>query len=293
MGNGWTRYRADDVFDTEIMHCVYSDDPGDWLSQANHVFSSLEITSNLEDYVRIGHINFTLTVGNARGDPPTGYLFLCAKGDLQTGPSSFSWPNYPAHWSLDPEGIEALSTEETARLGFPPFQVGTEVVGKSWDASVYAGLHQFHQGKGFDPDSQDVARYLGHPLYELCGDVSSPFAHVDDFDDTEDADDEWADAQSSQNEDSDCDVGSDAEDGVGKDSICVESHEQQAPQGDQWSMDGYTGTKHREDLEPQAANNPSTGGGFIHRIFRALRHSLVVEVDSANIDSDPISPFLV
>ncbi|KAJ7745141.1 hypothetical protein B0H16DRAFT_1889505 [Mycena metata] len=60
------------------------------------------------------------------------------------------------------------------------------------------------------------------------------------------------------------------------------------------SMDsGYTDTKHQVNLEPQTANDPRTGGGFIHRIFGVLQHTLVVEVDSDNIDTDPISPFLV
>ncbi|KAJ7755486.1 hypothetical protein B0H16DRAFT_715739 [Mycena metata] len=38
---------------------------------------------------------------------------------------------------------------------------------RSWDASVYAGLRKFHRAKGFDPDSQDVARHLGYPLYQV------------------------------------------------------------------------------------------------------------------------------
>ncbi|KAJ7735460.1 hypothetical protein B0H16DRAFT_1245944, partial [Mycena metata] len=75
------------------------------------------------------------------------------------------------YWSLDPEGIEVLSTEEVERLGFPPFRLATEIKIMSWDAGVYAGLRKFHQAKGFDPDSQDIARYLGYPLYV------SPFTH--------------------------------------------------------------------------------------------------------------------
>ncbi|KAJ7706601.1 hypothetical protein B0H16DRAFT_1746865 [Mycena metata] len=286
MGNGWTRYRADDVFNTRIMLEVYSIDPEGWLSQANHVFSHLEITSNLEDYV-----------GNAQ--PAPGYLFLCPKEDFRTGHASFGWPNRPAYWSLDPEGIEALSTEEAEELGFPPFQLATRVSGMFWDIGVYAGLCQVHQGKGFNPDSQDVARLLGDPLYELSRDVNPPFAHVDDFHEAEetpghtDTDDEWPDAQSSTHEDFGCDEGPDAEGGVREDSIGVE---QPAAQVNQESIDsdcGYTGTKHQANLEPQTANDPRTGGGFIHRIFGALRQSLVVEADSDNIDSDPISPFLV
>ncbi|KAJ7755118.1 hypothetical protein B0H16DRAFT_730255 [Mycena metata] len=152
-----------------------------WLSQASHVFGRLQITSNLEDYVRIEDVSFTLAIGDARGVPPTGFLFLCPPKDFQTGPTSFRWPNRPAYWSLDSEGIKALSTEEATRLGFPPFQLTTEIRGRSWDDSVYAGLCKFHQAKGFDPDSQDVARNLGHPLYELSHDVNPPFAHAEEI----------------------------------------------------------------------------------------------------------------
>ncbi|KAF7353337.1 hypothetical protein MSAN_01521900 [Mycena sanguinolenta] len=47
----------------------------------------------------------------------------------------------------------------------------------SWDNSVYEGLRRFHQGKGFDPDSQDLARHLGYPLFELSSDKSAPFEY--------------------------------------------------------------------------------------------------------------------
>ncbi|KAJ7723996.1 hypothetical protein B0H16DRAFT_329394 [Mycena metata] len=35
---------------------------------------------------------------------------------------------------------------------------------------------------GFAPDSQEIARHLGHPLYQLCDEVAveTPFAHVTD-----------------------------------------------------------------------------------------------------------------
>ncbi|KAJ6526102.1 hypothetical protein B0H19DRAFT_1275952 [Mycena capillaripes] len=55
----------------------------------------------------------------------------------------------------------------------------TEIWTKFWDSSVYAGLRQFHRGKGFEPDSQDVAQNLGYPLYELSDQINPSFAHVD------------------------------------------------------------------------------------------------------------------
>lgn len=54
----------------------------------------------------------------------------------------------------------------------------TQVVGLSWNTSVYAGLRQFHQAKGFDPESQEVARHLGYSYYQLPSQRDAlPFAH--------------------------------------------------------------------------------------------------------------------
>ncbi|KAJ7165908.1 hypothetical protein C8R46DRAFT_870128, partial [Mycena filopes] len=85
------------------------------------------------------------------------------------------WPRCPAYWSLDPSGAERLSMEEATRLGFPCFNLKTEVHGR--DTSVYAGLRQFHQAKGFNAESQDVAQHLGRPFYQLSGNIDPLFAH--------------------------------------------------------------------------------------------------------------------
>jgi hypothetical protein len=66
-------------------------------------------------------------------------------------------------------GDVRLTSEEADNLGFPSITLTTTIPGYSYDASVYAGLRRFHEGKGFDPDSQDVARHLDLPLIELCG----------------------------------------------------------------------------------------------------------------------------
>ena len=109
--------------------------------------------------------------------PPEGYLFLCPVQHLQPNPGSFQWPESPAYWSTDPFGTERLSTEEATDLGFPSIELTVNVNGHSWDESVYAGLRTFHRAKGFDPDTQDVARHLGYPLYQLSSNVEPIFAH--------------------------------------------------------------------------------------------------------------------
>jgi hypothetical protein len=108
---------------------------------------------------------------------PEGFLFLCPPIDFQIGPSSFRWPECPAYWSLDPLGVKRLSMEDATHLGFPSICFSDMARGMNWDASAYAGLRQFYQAKGFNPDSQDIARHLGYPIYQLSPGVGVPLAH--------------------------------------------------------------------------------------------------------------------
>ncbi|KAJ7198200.1 hypothetical protein C8J57DRAFT_1019789, partial [Mycena rebaudengoi] len=70
-------------------------------------------------------------------------------------------------WSFDRTDSTRLSTEEATRLGLPKIQLEAHITGFYWDTSVYAGLHQLHQGKGFDPETHNLARQLDYPLFEL------------------------------------------------------------------------------------------------------------------------------
>lgn len=118
---------------------------------------------------------FKLEVSRTAQEPPAGFFFLCPPEDFKTEPSSYRWPGCPAYWSLDPSGVDRLTLEEATRLGFPAFQCTTELWGKSWDDSVYEGLRKFYRAKGLDPDSQELARHLGYPLYELSSEADSTF----------------------------------------------------------------------------------------------------------------------
>ncbi|KAJ7803167.1 hypothetical protein B0H13DRAFT_2494643 [Mycena leptocephala] len=178
--NGWTRYSACDVSGLKLYSLTFFWYVHQWLSQANHVFSRLRITSNYDGYAFVDRVDFRLEILTTSRNPPDGYLFVCPQGDLQSQPGSFIWPDCPAYWSLDPAGVERLTAEKAGKLGFPAIELKTELYGHSWDASVYAGLRKFHQAKGFDPDSQDIALHLDERLYRLSSEVETPFAHVDD-----------------------------------------------------------------------------------------------------------------
>ncbi|KAF7372516.1 hypothetical protein MVEN_00113500 [Mycena venus] len=188
--DGWTRFPSNDVVDTSITI-------GDtvprvetcriWLSQANHIFSCIRFTSNVEDLDLVHSVHFELKLSATEEKPPPGFLFLCPAASFKTGPSSFRWPDIPAYWSLDPSGAERISMNEATQIGFPAIDLTTDIWTRSWDDSVYAGLRHFHQAKTFNPETPDVARHLGYPLYQLSSKVDPPFAHVEEAWDSDEA----------------------------------------------------------------------------------------------------------
>ncbi|KAJ7252948.1 hypothetical protein C8J57DRAFT_1519741 [Mycena rebaudengoi] len=160
MESGWTRVIFGDIPRRHFIHRIdglaYKDA---WHAQANHIFDCAKIPSKYSTYGFIDSLCYQLSLLEENAIPH-GYLFLCPLKDLQDSfPSEFRYPACPAYWSLDPSGTERLGSEEAERLGFPSFT--------SWDDLVYAGIREFHEAKGFDPYSQDVAREFGYPLYEV------------------------------------------------------------------------------------------------------------------------------
>ncbi|KAJ6476491.1 hypothetical protein C8R47DRAFT_1075709 [Mycena vitilis] len=158
MGNGWTRVIA---HEGAMMLVVYPVNPAtaplseSWLSQANWIFKSL-LKMWLPDHV--------LDI-----DVPAGYLFLCPPKDFESGDGRYrrARPS-DAYWSLDECGNDRLSLKEAQELGFPYVTLCTYIACTSWDKNVYDGLRQVHLAKGFAPESQEVARHLGMPLYQVA-----------------------------------------------------------------------------------------------------------------------------
>ncbi|KAJ6484568.1 hypothetical protein DFH09DRAFT_1340002 [Mycena vulgaris] len=184
---GWTRFRSCVL--SNVCIYAYAHIPQSyrsfWLAQANHIFSHLRVTSKHEYYVFIHMVLFYLEISTMKENIPEGYLFLCRMEDVGSGQCSVRWPDCPAYWSLDASGAERLTTEKATELGFPAIELQVWALGPSWDESVYAGLRTFHRGKGFDPQSLDIARHLSFPLFQF---TSQPV----DEDDSAKEDDEAA-----------------------------------------------------------------------------------------------------
>ncbi|KAJ7759762.1 hypothetical protein DFH07DRAFT_817099 [Mycena maculata] len=169
MKNGWTRVHSSQLSDAHIGRIIDASgrESKAWLAQANHIFNRFGITSNHEDYLFAHLVCYRLKF-RVNDNLPHGYLFLCPLEDLQSNTNtSFQHPTCPAYWSLDASGILRLSAEKAEEQGFPYIELTTEVQGRYWDSKVYAGLREFHQSKTFDPETQEVARELGYPFYEI------------------------------------------------------------------------------------------------------------------------------
>ncbi|KAJ7848724.1 hypothetical protein B0H14DRAFT_3671391, partial [Mycena olivaceomarginata] len=158
-----------------------------WFAQVNYIFSLLKVGSNHEDYsvssssclCHIYHspcqpvtelvhqVEISIRISKATHNPPDGYLFVWSPEPFEAGPTLIHWSADAAYWSLDPSGSNKLSHEESSRLGFPSIELRINVYALSWDETVYAGLRKFDECKGFDPESQDVARELGYPLFKV------------------------------------------------------------------------------------------------------------------------------
>ncbi|KAJ7636193.1 hypothetical protein FB45DRAFT_1024325 [Roridomyces roridus] len=148
-----------------------------WFSQANYMFTKLGITSGHENHGVVGSVAFELEFSPQEGVLPDGYLFLCPTEHFQIGPNSFQCPELPWYWSLDETGAHPLSESDSLQRGFPSVELHTTVDIRTWNARIYEALRHFYRGKGFDPESQEVALWLGQPLYYPC---AQSFAYVEE-----------------------------------------------------------------------------------------------------------------
>ncbi|KAJ6601949.1 hypothetical protein DFH09DRAFT_1270804 [Mycena vulgaris] len=179
MEDGWTRMHSSE-FEAVRLLCFWMAQGIDgaygiqksWLAQANYIFVHTNTTSNLKDY----SVRYQFDKGAVSESIPSGYLFLCPVADLRSNtPGRFRIPQCAAYWSLDPSGLDRMNPDEAQQAGFPALELKMQVMGERWENSVYAGLRQFDAGKGFHPDSQELARHLGYPLFTLSSEIDTPY----------------------------------------------------------------------------------------------------------------------
>ncbi|KAF7340330.1 hypothetical protein MVEN_01952200 [Mycena venus] len=192
MPTGWTRVELPNDPDQDSYHlsagagleCHQADNVMKWwLSQQNYVCKHLQsvIAAGVPLHIITDicfhcFLNTQLDGFTLRGtfmtDAPLNkvYLFLfppqvkVLNGQLAiTNPSDAE----KYYWAFDPAGLDRLTHESAEEIGLPTPEFSTEVDGPTWNECEYAMIREFHSGKDFDPESQDVAIAMGYPLVDI------------------------------------------------------------------------------------------------------------------------------
>ncbi|KAJ7436333.1 hypothetical protein FB451DRAFT_1307514 [Mycena latifolia] len=151
-----------------------------WLSQANTIlpgkrgnegnrFGVIDMIS----YQLLFDTGFKHVLRN-HGTTVESHLFLCPL-HLRTNDTRFSLGLAEAghyYWSMDPTGTTRLSPEDSDTLGLPRFRFEFRAWGTFWELYHYNAVREFHQAKGFDPDSLDVTQLLGLPVVHTEDEIS-------------------------------------------------------------------------------------------------------------------------
>ncbi|KAF7353126.1 hypothetical protein MSAN_01500000 [Mycena sanguinolenta] len=131
-----------------------------WMAQANHIFAELEDKTHEQSALIESGSSFECFIAQTITLLRAIYLFVLPR-------ISTSVPN-PMQIYINGQPVQLIGPSILLVL-----ITSTRMAGTYWDHSVYEGLQRFHEGKGFDPYSREVARQLGYPLYEVLSDLGS------------------------------------------------------------------------------------------------------------------------
>ncbi|KAJ7757339.1 hypothetical protein DFH07DRAFT_772821 [Mycena maculata] len=91
---------------------------------------------------------------------PLQFLISVRDNRYTLAPSDFS----PYFWASGPAGTKLLAPDECDNLGLPRLKLSFQSWGTFWEPYHYSAIQEFHQAKGFDPESLDVTRLLRLPI---------------------------------------------------------------------------------------------------------------------------------
>jgi len=147
-----------------------------WVTQAHHIFAKLRSTSRQEDFAVIDELKCNVTVTLASLSEKLPYLFLRAPTAQVHGtrviiclPES-DW----MRWSFNQSGVPSCTDIEDG-LPLPKIQYNLVAEGISFKSFFYDEMRRLYATNGFNPESEEIAKKLKLPLYQLIdGDICSP-----------------------------------------------------------------------------------------------------------------------
>ncbi|KAF7340341.1 Reverse transcriptase-RNase H-integrase [Mycena venus] len=190
MPTGWTRVEYLDNPEHLLWMPVQFNEVNNvikwWVSQQNYVCKHLQCAIGAKEDYQLLHLitsidfdcildtrlnSFTLQ-GTFMTNAPQhqAYLFLFPpQVELVDGRFTIMNPDDSEkyYWSFDPTGLNRLTREAAEDIGLPTPQFSVRVIGWRGDGSTLDMIREFHAAKGFNPDSQDAAIAMGHPLVDI------------------------------------------------------------------------------------------------------------------------------
>ncbi|KAK7001908.1 hypothetical protein R3P38DRAFT_1775448 [Favolaschia claudopus] len=152
----WVCYSA--AQDSSITQAAY-------LTQVNYVLSCVGNNRDPQAYSFVASVEAHIKRTYNACRCPDAYLFLPPQSAFLTSDRTrIQYPSLTPFWSRDPGGGERLSEEEAVYLGLPTIEIEIEVKHALLCDGVHEALCEFYQGKGFDPDSAQIAKQLNLPM---------------------------------------------------------------------------------------------------------------------------------
>ncbi|KAK7039968.1 hypothetical protein R3P38DRAFT_3181791 [Favolaschia claudopus] len=138
-----------------------------WFAQANSIFGRLGLECSSCSYIDRIQIRYKV-IGWAPGSLGKIYLFLPPyRTFFSADLTRVCFPKAEPYWSFNPSGTDHLSNNQTSAPAIPQTCLEILVDQISIDEAVLEDIHKFNTRKGFDADSQEVAKHLELPLYCL------------------------------------------------------------------------------------------------------------------------------
>ncbi|KAK6966768.1 hypothetical protein R3P38DRAFT_3152229 [Favolaschia claudopus] len=155
-----------------ISLCAWSTQKEAWLSQADHVLSQLGLDFGVCSVVT--GVNVHARIHPSKPSISEAILFIPPRSAFLTPDGTrLQYPAEQPYW-FDTWHQESLSADKAERLGLPVIELSIDFESVYLDKSTLELIRAFHQGKGFDPDSQNIAKHLGHPLYYFGNEGDPP-----------------------------------------------------------------------------------------------------------------------
>ncbi|KAK7001918.1 hypothetical protein R3P38DRAFT_3367891 [Favolaschia claudopus] len=183
--NGWTRCSNKFAKHSQLrdfsfrlqLCCGSPEAPQELFSpfaQANYITSHLGTECSSYSFIGTIYASYSFTSWQLPESLGEIFLFLPpSRGFFTPNLTRCCFTTEEHYWSFDPSGKDRLSPNEALNLGLPQASLEILVSQIYVDEALFKDLHTFHTMKGFNADSQEIAKHLGLPLFYF-GDEGDP-----------------------------------------------------------------------------------------------------------------------